>query len=145
MRAVRTLRRVGVTVLGGGLVALGLALTVLPGPGVLTVVAGLAVLASEYAWARRLYERSRASAEKAAAAAVSSRASLAASVALGVGFLVAAVVLLVLQPEVQVGPLGASPVVLGVTALLAGALVLVGLVVQVRQAKALLREGGRVS
>lgn len=36
---------------GIGLVLLGLALLVLPGPGILTIAAGLAVLGREFAWA----------------------------------------------------------------------------------------------
>lgn len=47
----RSARRVGVAGLGGGLVLVGLALVVLPGPGSLLVIAGLAVLATEFAWA----------------------------------------------------------------------------------------------
>ena len=48
----RSGKRIAVTVLGFALVAGGLALLVLPGPGILVVIAGLAVLATEYAWAR---------------------------------------------------------------------------------------------
>ena len=39
------------------LLAVGLALLVLPGPGWLTIAAGLALLASEYEWARALLDR----------------------------------------------------------------------------------------
>ncbi|MES1246440.1 MAG: PGPGW domain-containing protein [Actinomycetota bacterium] len=48
------MRRV-VTVVGGfALLLLGLALLVLPGPGIPLVVAGLGLLSLEYEWARRL-------------------------------------------------------------------------------------------
>jgi uncharacterized protein (TIGR02611 family) len=40
-------------VVGLVLVAAGLVLLVLPGPGILLVIAGLAVLATEYVWAQR--------------------------------------------------------------------------------------------
>lgn len=48
-------------VLGGLVLALGLILIPYPGPGWLVVFAGLAILATEFAWARRvlLYVRAR--------------------------------------------------------------------------------------
>ena len=48
---VGTAKRSAVTVAGGALIIGGVALMVLPGPGILLVVAGLAVLATEYVWA----------------------------------------------------------------------------------------------
>jgi uncharacterized protein (TIGR02611 family) len=48
--------RVCVGIVGGLIVALGLATIPLPGPGWLTVIAGLFVLASEFFWAERLLE-----------------------------------------------------------------------------------------
>ncbi len=55
--------RIGVALVGGAIVLLGLILVPLPGPGWAVVVAGLAVLASEFAWAHRLlrYVRRRLS------------------------------------------------------------------------------------
>jgi len=35
----------------------GLAMTVLPGPAIVVIPAGLAILATEFLWARRLLER----------------------------------------------------------------------------------------
>jgi uncharacterized protein (TIGR02611 family) len=48
--------RVCVGIVGGLVVAVGLATIPLPGPGWLTVIAGLFVLASEFMWAERLLE-----------------------------------------------------------------------------------------
>lgn len=48
----RNARRVGVAVLGGALIVVGIALLALPGPGMLVIVAGFAVLASEFSWAK---------------------------------------------------------------------------------------------
>jgi uncharacterized protein (TIGR02611 family) len=48
--------RVGVGMVGSLIVALGLAAIPLPGPGWLTVLAGLFVLATEFLWAERLLE-----------------------------------------------------------------------------------------
>ena len=56
------LRRLGVAVLGISIVLVGVALLFLPGPGLLTIIAGLAVLGSEFDrprhWVRSLRERS---------------------------------------------------------------------------------------
>jgi putative transmembrane protein PGPGW len=46
-------RKTGITVLGWVLVLLGLAALVLPGPGLLLLLAGLVVLSQEYEWAER--------------------------------------------------------------------------------------------
>lgn len=51
--------RVVVGVVGVAIVAGGLALIPLPGPGWLIVFAGLAVLATEFAWAGRLLDFAR--------------------------------------------------------------------------------------
>lgn len=63
--AFRSSKRIAVTVVGGALVALGLAMLVLPGPGILVVVAGFAVLGTEYAWAARALDRTKSVAESA--------------------------------------------------------------------------------
>ncbi|HEX6330026.1 MAG TPA: PGPGW domain-containing protein [Actinomycetota bacterium] len=59
-------RRIAVSALGFVLVLGGLALLVLPGPGLLLIFAGLAVLASEYVWAQRAlnYAKRKASEAK---------------------------------------------------------------------------------
>jgi len=68
-RTYLTARRVAISVIGSTLVLIGLALLVLPGPGLLVIGAGLAVLAVEFAWARRtlteLRERASSAAGKA--------------------------------------------------------------------------------
>ena len=46
-------RRLAVAVVGVCLLVTGFVLMFLPGPGIALVLAGLAVLATEYAWARR--------------------------------------------------------------------------------------------
>ena len=47
------INRIVVTVVGGTVLALGIVLIVLPGPAFLVIPAGLAILAIEFAWARR--------------------------------------------------------------------------------------------
>jgi len=55
----RQARRIGVAVIGVIVLLVGLALIVLPGPAFVVIPAGLAILATEFAWARRLLERAR--------------------------------------------------------------------------------------
>ena len=45
--------------LGGILVLAGLVMLVTPGPGLLTILAGIAVLGRQYHWARRLLHKLR--------------------------------------------------------------------------------------
>ena len=47
------LRKCLVAVLGGALLAAGVAMLVLPGPAVVVIPAALAILAIEFLWARR--------------------------------------------------------------------------------------------
>jgi tellurite resistance protein TerC len=60
MTPLRVLRLVGVSVGGGGLLIAGVAMLVLPGPGLLVIVAGLALLAREFAWAQKPLDAGRA-------------------------------------------------------------------------------------
>ena len=55
-RSVDHAYRIVVGIVGGLVVAVGLVTIPLPGPGWLTVIAGLFVLASEFTWAERLLE-----------------------------------------------------------------------------------------
>ena len=49
--------RIGFAVLGFAVVAAGVTLLVLPGPGLVLIALGLAMLALEFAWAERLLAR----------------------------------------------------------------------------------------
>jgi uncharacterized protein (TIGR02611 family) len=55
----RSGKRIAVTVVGSALIAIGLVMLVVPGPGILAIAAGLAVLATEYAWARRALDETK--------------------------------------------------------------------------------------
>jgi tellurite resistance protein TerC len=56
----RHVRRIVVLVFGGTVLLLGVVMLAAPGPGLLTIFAGLTILAAEFAWARRLLKRTRA-------------------------------------------------------------------------------------
>lgn len=55
----RWARRIAVAVVGGTILLLGIALLVLPGPALLVIPVGLAVLGVEFAWARRWLHKVR--------------------------------------------------------------------------------------
>ena len=54
---VRMLRKVAVTIAGVGLIAAGVAMLVLPGPGIVAILAGLGLLGTEFPTARRVSVR----------------------------------------------------------------------------------------
>lgn len=88
---VRQGKRIALEVTGWTLVALGVAALVLPGPGLLLLFAGLAVLSQQYEWAERRLRPVERAAKEAARQGVAtvprivlSLAGVAAMVALGV-------------------------------------------------------------
>jgi uncharacterized protein (TIGR02611 family) len=54
-------RRAIILVVGGTVILIGIALLLLPGQGLLTILAGLAILGTEFVWAKRLLNRIRQS------------------------------------------------------------------------------------
>jgi tellurite resistance protein TerC len=57
--SLRTARRVVVSIVGATVLAAGVAMLVLPGPGFIVIPFGLAILATEFVWARRWLRRIR--------------------------------------------------------------------------------------
>lgn len=80
-------KRFAVTIVGVALLVLGAAMMVLPGPGILVIVGGLALLATEYVWARRMLKTAQAQAEKVQEAAVASPVRTAGTFVFGVALL----------------------------------------------------------
>jgi uncharacterized protein (TIGR02611 family) len=56
---IKVARRVIVSVVGATVLLIGIALLVLPGPAFIVIPLGLAILATEYAWARRWLKKVR--------------------------------------------------------------------------------------
>jgi uncharacterized protein (TIGR02611 family) len=56
---VKAIWRVIVFVIGGSIVLIGIALIVLPGPAFVVIPVGLAILATEFAWARHWLKKAR--------------------------------------------------------------------------------------
>jgi len=55
----KKIKRVIVAIIGGTVLAIGIALLVLPGPAFLVIPAGLGILAVEFAWARRWLHKAK--------------------------------------------------------------------------------------
>jgi uncharacterized protein (TIGR02611 family) len=119
----RNSKRLLVLVAGFAVVGAGIAMLVLPGPGIIVVILGLAILATEFAWAERALDRTTSRAASATSKVTASRAgrlalgASAASMVLGglvvtifygkqrgasIGIVVAGLIALVtLEPRVQ--------------------------------------------
>ena len=57
--ALRPARQIVVAVIGGTVVLGGIAMIVLPGPAFLVIPLGLAILGTEFIWAKRWFNRAR--------------------------------------------------------------------------------------
>jgi len=62
-QVIRTARKIVVAVVGFTVVAVGIAMVVLPGPAFIVIPAGLGILALEFSWARRWLRWARAQIE----------------------------------------------------------------------------------
>ncbi|MCD0448851.1 TIGR02611 family protein [Actinocorallia sp. API 0066] len=57
--------RIGVFTVGATVLVAGVLMMVLPGPGILAIVVGFAILATEFVWAQRALGKAKAAAERA--------------------------------------------------------------------------------
>jgi uncharacterized protein (TIGR02611 family) len=55
----RRARQAVVAIIGGTVLLIGVAMIVLPGPATIVIPAGLAILATEFVWARRLLQKAK--------------------------------------------------------------------------------------
>jgi uncharacterized protein (TIGR02611 family) len=61
----RSGKRIAVAIVGGAVLLAGVAMMVLPGPGIVVILMGLGILATEFAWARTALDRAKEKAEQA--------------------------------------------------------------------------------
>jgi tellurite resistance protein TerC len=61
LKTVRQAKRLIIAVIGFTVLLTGIAMIVLPGPAIVVIPIGLAILATEYVWARRLLDRVKSS------------------------------------------------------------------------------------
>lgn len=59
----QTARKVVIFVVGSTVVLIGVVMVVAPGPAFIVIPAGLAILATEFLWARRLLRKAKATAK----------------------------------------------------------------------------------
>jgi Putative transmembrane protein (PGPGW) len=123
-------KRVACGVGGGLLLLVGIALLVLPGPGLLLVLAGLLVLANGFPAAQRFVEPAEKRAMQAAEQSVSSPLRMVFSIGTGVVLIAAGVVWWVVPGL----PLGGWPT--GCSLILSGLILLGLLVISYRRVKA---------
>jgi uncharacterized protein (TIGR02611 family) len=91
-------KRIALEILGWLLVVVGIAALILPGPGLLALAAGLAILSQQYEWAEKRVRPVERQAKKTAAESVQSWARITLSLLL-VAWLVGVGILWLLQPE----------------------------------------------
>src|SRR6056297_1216642 len=119
----RNAKRLMVLILGVAILLAGVAMLALPGPGVLVIILGLVVLATEFAWAERVLDRTTATAAGAASKVTDNGKGRAALAFSGVAMIVGGIVGAILFPTF---------VVVGISVAIAGVIGLVTLLPKVR-------------
>jgi uncharacterized protein (TIGR02611 family) len=119
----RNAKRLMVFIAGVAVLLAGLAMLALPGPGVLVIILGLVILATEFAWAERVLDRTTSTAAGAASKLTDNRKGRAALALSGAGMILGGILLAVLVD---------SLFVVGVSIAIAGVIGLVTLLPQVR-------------
>lgn len=119
----RNAKRLIVFIAGVAVLLAGLAMLALPGPGVLVIILGLVILATEFAWAERVLDRTTSTAAGAANKLTDNRKGRAALGLSGVGMIVVGVVIAMLFDGL---------IVVGVSVTIAGIIGLITLLPRVR-------------
>lgn len=88
----RSGKRIAVTVVGFAVLIAGVIMLITPGPGVVAILAGLAILASEWAWAERALDRAKAGGKVVLEQATASPLRIALSVAATLGVIAAVLI-----------------------------------------------------
>ena len=119
----RNAKRLMILILGTAVLLAGVAMLALPGPGVLVIILGLVILATEFAWAERMLDRTTATAAGAAVRVTDNNTGRAALAFSGIAMIVGGTVVAILFPKLRV---------VGVSVAIAGVIGLVTLLPQVR-------------
>jgi tellurite resistance protein TerC len=59
LKGIKQIKRLIIAVIGFTVLAIGIALIVLPGPAFIVIPVGLGILATEFIWARRLLKKAK--------------------------------------------------------------------------------------
>lgn len=111
----RNSKRLAIFLVGTTIVGAGLAMLVLPGPGLLIIIVGLAVLATEFAWAERALDRTTATAATAASKVTNNAAGKRALVMSGVCMVIGGALVVALLGDHRI--IGVSVLVAGLIGL----------------------------
>lgn len=58
------MKKIVIALMGGTVVLIGVVMLVLPGPGLVVIAAGVAILATEFLWARRVWRNAKGTVAK---------------------------------------------------------------------------------
>ncbi len=119
----RNAKRLMVFIAGVAVLLAGLAMLALPGPGVLVIILGLVILATEFAWAERVLDRTTSTAAGAANKLTDNRKGRTALALSGLGMIVGGIVVAIMFDRL---------LVVGVSVAIAGVIGLITLLPQVR-------------
>jgi uncharacterized protein (TIGR02611 family) len=108
-------KRLAVFVVGAAVLGAGIAMLVLPGPGILVIVLGLAILASEFAWAERALDKAKHNAAAVTGKISSGRSGRLVMIATGVAMLTGGALALALLDRFRT--IAVSALIVGVSAL----------------------------
>lgn len=111
----RNTKRLAILVVGACVLGAGVAMLALPGPGVLVIILGLAILASEFAWAERALDRAAGTGADAISKVNGNRLSKLALLASGFGLVLGGGLVLLLSETWRMA--GISAVIAGVIGL----------------------------
>jgi len=108
-------KRIAIFVVGLAVLLAGVAMLVLPGPGVLVIIVGLAILATEFQWAEKLLDRTVERAAGVATNVIDDRRGRIALAASGIGMIIGGIVVAIVLSQFVV--VGISVAVAGVIGL----------------------------
>ena len=119
----RNAKRLMILILGTAVLLAGVAMLALPGPGILVIILGLVILATEFAWAERMLDRTTATAAGAAVRVTDNNTGRAALAVSGLAMIIGGIAGGVVFPDLRV---------VGISVAVAGVIGLVTLLPQVR-------------
>ncbi len=108
-------KRIVVLLLGAAVLVAGVLMLVLPGPGIIVIILGFAILATEFAWAERALDRTTSKAASAASKVSDNKNGRLLLAVSGVAMLVGGVAVTVLAKSLRVA--GISVAVAGIISL----------------------------
>ena len=93
----RNAKRLLVFIVGVAVLVAGVAMLALPGPGVVVIIVGLVILATEFAWAERMLDKTTEKAAGAATKVTGNKSGQLALAASGVGMIIGGIVIAVVS------------------------------------------------